>query len=59
MRYFVLAADYDGTLATSGVVAESTLNAIERLIASGRRFIIVTGRVLPDLLEIFPPSVPV
>ena len=56
MRYFVLAADYDGTLATSGVVAESTLNAIERLIASGRRFIIVTGRVLPDLLEIFPQA---
>lgn len=54
MRYFALAADYDGTLAFSGVVAESTLGAIERLTASGRRFLIVTGRVLPDLLEIFP-----
>ena len=54
MRYFALAADYDGTLATSGVVTESTLGAIERLTASGRKFLIVTGRVLPDLLEIFP-----
>lgn len=54
MRYLALAADYDGTLATSGVVAESTLGAIERLTASGRKFLIVTGRVLPDLLEIFP-----
>lgn len=54
MRYFALAADYGGTLASSGVVAESTLGAIEQLIASGRRFLIVTGRVLPDLLEVFP-----
>jgi HAD superfamily hydrolase (TIGR01484 family) len=54
MGYFALAADYDGTLASSGVVADSTLAAIERLTASGRKFLIVTGRLLPDLLDIFP-----
>src|SRR5438067_629341 len=54
MRYFAMAADYDGTLASSGTVADSTLDAIERLLASGRKFLVVTGRVLPDLLEVFP-----
>jgi hydroxymethylpyrimidine pyrophosphatase-like HAD family hydrolase len=54
MRYFAVAADYDGTLASSGTVADSTLDAIERLLASGRKFLVVTGRVLPDLLEVFP-----
>src|SRR5574338_8591 len=31
-----------------------TVSALERLVASGRKLILVTGRVLPDLLEIFP-----
>ncbi|MEP6957130.1 MAG: HAD hydrolase family protein [Nitrospirota bacterium] len=56
MRYLALAADYDGTLATSGVVPESTVLAVERLLASGRKFLLVTGRVLPELLEIFPQA---
>ncbi|WHZ13712.1 MAG: hypothetical protein OJF52_000546 [Nitrospira sp.] len=54
MRYIALAADYDGTLASGGTVAEDTVNAIERLVASGRKLILVTGRLLPELLEIFP-----
>ncbi len=54
MRYLALAADYDGTLATNGLVPERTVAALERLVASGRKLILVTGRVLPDLLEIFP-----
>ena len=54
MRYLAVAADYDGTLASSGTVADGTLDAIERLLASGRKFLVVTGRVLPDLLEVFP-----
>ena len=33
-----------------------TLGALERLVASGRKLILVTGRVLPELLEIFPQS---
>ena len=54
MRYIALAADYDGTLASGGTVAKDTVNAIERLVASGRKLILVTGRLLPELLEIFP-----
>ena len=54
MRYLALAADYDGTLATDGTVTPDTVEAIERLVASGRKLILVTGRLLPELLEIFP-----
>lgn len=53
MRYLALAADYDGTLATDGTVTPDTVDAIERLVASGRKLILVTGRLLPELLEIF------
>jgi HAD superfamily hydrolase (TIGR01484 family) len=54
MRYLVLASDYDGTLAHDGRVDPNTLNAIERLRQSGRKFILVTGRELPDLKSVFP-----
>jgi HAD superfamily hydrolase (TIGR01484 family) len=53
MRYRVLACDYDGTIATSGVVDAATLGALERLKASGRRLVLVTGRKLDDLLRVF------
>ena len=54
MRYLALAVDYDGTLAKDGAVAPSTVAALEQVAASGRRLILVTGRELPQLLEIFP-----
>lgn len=54
MRYQTLATDYDGTLATEGRVPRSTLDALERLRASGRKLILVTGRELDDLLTVFP-----
>ena len=54
MRYLALAADYDGTLAKDGHVNGSTLAALERFRESGRRLILVTGRELDELLEIFP-----
>ncbi|MEG9438538.1 HAD-IIB family hydrolase [Edaphobacter sp. HDX4] len=54
MNFFGLVTDYDGTLAYSGKVRESTLNALERLRDSGRKLLLVTGRQLPELLEIFP-----
>ena len=53
MRYHLLATDYDGTLAHNGRVDEATLAAMERLRGSGRRLVLVTGRELPELLEIF------
>ncbi len=54
MRYHALATDYDGTLAHDGRVNETTLAALERLLSTGRKLILVTGRELPDLLAIFP-----
>src|SRR4051812_35040713 len=54
MRYQVLATDYDGTLATHGRVDEATLDALKRLRESGRKLVMVTGRELDELLEVFP-----
>lgn len=54
MHFLVLAADYDGTLATDGKVDGSTLEALRRLRASGRKLVLVTGRHLPDISEVFP-----
>ena len=34
--------------------AESTIKALEQVLASGRRLILVTGRELPDLESVFP-----
>ena len=56
MRYQVLATDYDGTIATHGVVDDDTVGALERLRKSGRRIVLVTGRELEDLLKVFPHS---
>jgi HAD superfamily hydrolase (TIGR01484 family) len=54
MYFILLATDYDGTLAHDGEVDGNTLDALERLRASGRKLLLVTGRHLPDLLSIFP-----
>ena len=54
MRYHVLATDYDGTIATDGHLDEPTLSALERLKASGRKLVLVTGRELDDLLHVCP-----
>ncbi|PYQ43066.1 MAG: haloacid dehalogenase [Acidobacteria bacterium] len=53
MRFLALAADYDGTLAHHGRVDEATLAALQRVRASGRRLLLVTGRELPSLLRTF------
>jgi hydroxymethylpyrimidine pyrophosphatase-like HAD family hydrolase len=53
MRYHVLATDYDGTLAHDGHVDETTLEALKRLLASGRKLILVTGRTLDEVLKFF------
>lgn len=54
MRYHVLATDYDGTIAADGHVDAPTLAALQRLRASGRKLVLVTGRALEDLLRVFP-----
>jgi HAD superfamily hydrolase (TIGR01484 family) len=52
-RYRVLAVDYDGTLATDGRVSDDVVAALDRVQASGRKVLLVTGRTLPDLRSVF------
>ena len=52
MRFSVLACDYDGTIASEGILAPETADALQRLRESGRRVVLVTGRILDELLEI-------
>jgi HAD superfamily hydrolase (TIGR01484 family) len=54
MRYLALASDYDGTLAHDGRVTTQTLKSLERFRHSGRHLILVTGRELPELEDVFP-----
>ena len=56
MRFAAVAIDYDGTLATDGAVHPSTVAALEQVVASGRKFILVTGRMLAELLPLFPQA---
>jgi hydroxymethylpyrimidine pyrophosphatase-like HAD family hydrolase/energy-coupling factor transporter ATP-binding protein EcfA2 len=54
VRYVAIACDYDGTVADAGRVAPATLDALQRLRASGRRIVLVTGRMLDDLARVAP-----
>ena len=54
MRYFCLICDYDGTIAHDGRCAPSTVEALKRVSASGRKLILATGRQLTELQEAFP-----
>ncbi len=56
MRHRVLACDYDGTLATDGVVSQSVVQSLERISHSGIRLILVTGRTREELYEVFDPG---
>jgi len=56
MRFTAVAIDYDGTLAREGVVDSSTVAALQQVVASGRKFILVTGRTLRELLPLFPEA---
>src|SRR5262249_50703805 len=47
------AVDYDGTLATDGAVEQTVVDAVKRFKDTGRRLIMVTGRELPHLKEVF------
>jgi len=50
----VFATDYDGTIAENDRVAEVTARALERVRATGRKLLLVTGRMLPDLQAACP-----
>jgi hydroxymethylpyrimidine pyrophosphatase-like HAD family hydrolase len=53
MRFDVLAADYDGTIAHDGRVDDDTLAALRRARREGLRLVLVTGREIPDLMNTF------
>lgn len=54
MRYFCLTCDYDGTIARHGQCSPSTIEALKRVRASGRKLVLATGRVLSELQSVFP-----
>ena len=54
MRYLVLATDYDGTIARHGCVDDATIAALDRVRRSGRKVLLLTGRLLDDLAVVFP-----
>lgn len=53
MKYRAIATDYDGTLATEGCVADTTLAALKRYQQAGGCLLMVTGRELTDLQNAF------
>jgi phosphoglycolate phosphatase (TIGR01487 family) len=53
MRYRAIASDYDGTLACNGRVDRDTVAGLKRARESGRKVIMVTGRELPSLRQVF------
>src|ERR1043165_9682513 len=54
MRYHALACDYDGTIAWDGVVNAKTIAALEEVRKTGRTLILVTGREVDGLEQVFP-----
>jgi HAD superfamily hydrolase (TIGR01484 family) len=54
MRYYAFACDYDGTLASHGRVDEDVVAALRRVKSSGRKLILVTGRELNNIMQLFP-----
>src|SRR5205809_1065908 len=52
----VFATDYDGTIAERNQVPETTARALERVRATGRKVLLVTGRMLPDLQRVCPEA---
>jgi hydroxymethylpyrimidine pyrophosphatase-like HAD family hydrolase len=52
--YLALATDFDGTIAREGVVEPEVTAALRRLKAADRTLILVTGRELPELLDLYP-----
>lgn len=57
MYFHAIAFDFDGTLAKDGVVPPEVVAQVDRLKESGRRAILVTGRQLDQLIQIFPQAI--
>src|SRR5262245_37892305 len=50
--FYVLACDYDGTLARDGRIAPATRDALVRARDAGLRLLLITGRELADLVRV-------
>jgi phosphoglycolate phosphatase (TIGR01487 family) len=48
-----LASDYDGTLADDGRVSDHTIQSLQKFRQSGRKLLLVTGRILNELESVF------
>lgn len=53
MRYRLLGCDYDRTIATEGVVADQVRAGLAAVRESGRALVLVTGRTMDELLDVF------
>ena len=53
-HFRALAFDYDGTLTEQGRPSPQVLAALHRVRGTGRRLVLVTGRILAELREVFP-----
>lgn len=58
-RFSVLASDFDGTLATDAWVPLETLAAVAAFRERGGLFVLITGRRVEELLEVFPETLQV
>jgi HAD superfamily hydrolase (TIGR01484 family) len=54
VQFAALATDYDGTLATEGVVQPEVVATLKQFVDAGHTLIMVTGRELEDLFRVFP-----
>lgn len=52
--FLAVAVDFDGTLTTAGRPTEPVLDAIRETRAEGRWMVLVTGRILAELREVYP-----
>jgi phosphoglycolate phosphatase (TIGR01487 family) len=53
-RIVAIASDYDGTIGSDDGAPASTIAALRRFKASGRKLILVTGRPLGELKQVLP-----
>jgi hydroxymethylpyrimidine pyrophosphatase-like HAD family hydrolase len=53
LRYRVFCCDYDGTLASEGLVPAPALTSLQELKVAGWKLVMVTGRLLHDLRKVF------
>ena len=54
MKYRALATDYDETIAEGGHVRPETLEALQKLRNTGCRLVLITGRSVDNVIDIFP-----